>query len=232
MEDSATMLARVVRVVFLGALVAAVAVPACGGSSDDSSSSTAGSGGSAGKGSGGSSGSVSRAGNGGASTNPPVSCGKNSCNGVDIAIPGAPSLTIPACCSDEATSKCGLDSSFLAMFGPTFDVACQPLEQPGTLDKSCADSPKTPVTGTQVSINFPGCCRANGTCGYELESLGGLFHLGLGCVDSTPFLDGGTPASCGAGQGGAGGEGPTGVAGAPMSGGAGGETASGGAAGN
>ena len=230
------MIARAVRVLFLGALVAAVAVPACGGSSNDSSSSGGGSGGTGGKGSSGSAGSVARAGSGGASTNPPVSCGKSTCNGVTIAIPGAAGLDIPACCSDETTSKCGLDSSFLAMFGPTFDVACQPLAQPGTPDDNCAASPKTPVTGTSVSIDFPGCCRANGTCGYQLDTLGGLFRLGLGCVDSTPFLDGGTPAACGsaggAGQGGAGGDGPTGSAGASMSGGAGGESASGGAAGN
>jgi len=222
------MFARAVRVLLLGALVAAVAVPACGGSSDDSAtggSGTAGKGGSAGSSSGGA---------GGTSANPPVACGTASCKGVTIAVPGAPSLEIPACCADEASGKCGLDSSFLAMFGPTFDVACQPLAQPGVLDSSCPDSKKTPVTGTTFSINFPGCCRANGTCGYELNNIGGLpnLHIGLGCVDSTPFLDGGTPQACGAAAGGAGGEGPTGSAGASVSGGAGGETASGGAGGN
>jgi hypothetical protein len=90
----------------------------------------------------------------------------------------------------------------------------------------------TPVTGTGVSIHFPGCCRAGGTCGYQLDTIGGLFRLGLGCVDSTPFLEGGAPLSCGAtgsagaGQGGGAGEGPIGESGAP---GAAGETAAGGA---
>ncbi len=161
--------------------------------------------------------------------NPPVTCGTSSCNDDVINIPNAPSFDIPACCSDEASSKCGLDSSFLAMFGPTFSVACQPLAQPGTPDASCPDSPSSPVTGTSFVISFQGCCRANHTCGYDLDKIGGLFPLGLGCVDSTPFLDGGTPQACGdsggAGQGGAGGEGAT-------SAGAGGETATAGAASN
>jgi hypothetical protein len=65
------------------------------------------------------------------------------------------------------------------------------------LDTSCPDSAKTPVTGSTLEIQFPGCCRDNGTCGYLLDKLGGLFQLGLGCVDSSPFLDGGTPSKCG-----------------------------------
>ncbi len=112
------------------------------------------------------------------------------------------------------------------MFGPTFPVVCQPLAQPGVLDTACPDSPMTPVTGTGVSIHFPGCCRAGGTCGYQLDTIGGIFRLGLGCVDSTPFLEGGAPPSCGdagmagAGQGGGAGDGSTGAAGETVTGGA------------
>jgi hypothetical protein len=213
------MLLRAVRAVVASALITAVAVSACGNTSSDSgTTSNAGASGSAG--SGGSSGSA------GAET---VACGTSTCTSVPIVIPNAAALTIPACCSDVSTNHCGLDSSFLAMFGPTFPIACQPTEQPGKLDSTCPDSVKTPITGTQQSIYFPGCCRANGTCGYQLDTLGGIFRLDLGCVDSTPFLDGGTPQSCGdsagAGQGGAAGAASSGSAGAA------GEIAAGGVAG-
>jgi hypothetical protein len=220
------MFLRAIRVLVAGALVAAVAVPACGNTSDSEPTASGGTGGSGAAGAAGLSG---RAGTsaGGA---PTLACGTSTCTSVPIAIPNAPALTIDACCSDADTNHCGLDSSFLAMFGPTFPVACQPLDQPGTLDPSCPDSPKTPVTGTQQTIYFPGCCRANGSCGYQLDTLGGIFRLGLGCVDSTPFLDGGTPQACGD-SGGAGGASAAGGAGVSGGAGAAGETASGGVAG-
>jgi hypothetical protein len=213
---------RAIRVVVVGALVAA---PACGNTSDSQPTTSGGTGGA------GTAGAAGMSGNAGKSAGgaPTVACGTSTCTSVPIAIPNAPALTIDACCSDAASNQCGLDSSFLAMFGPTFPVACQPLAQPGTLDSTCPNSAKTPVTGTQQTIYFPGCCRANGSCGYQLDTLGGIFRLGLGCVDSTPFLDGGTPQACGdsagAGQGGAGGASVSGDAGAA------GETASGGVAG-
>jgi len=82
--------------------------------------------------------------------------------------------------------------------------------------------------GTSYSISFHGCCRAETkTCGYDLTKLVDIFPLGLGCVDSSPFLEGGSPAACGeaaGGQGGAAGEGSTG-------GGAAGESATGGVSG-
>lgn len=215
------MFLRAVRVIFVGALVAAVAIPACGNSSDSGPAAAGGSSGSGG---------VSAGGSSAGAAPDSITCGTNTCDNVVIAIPNAAALTIPACCSDAGTSTCGLDSSFLSMFGPTFPVACQPLHQPGTADTACPDSPKTPVTGTQQLIYFPGCCRGNGTCGYNLDTLGGIFRLDLGCVDSTPFLEGGAPMSCGgdyagAGQGGAAGNGPAGSSGAA------GENASGGVAG-
>jgi hypothetical protein len=38
-------------------------------------------------------------------------------------------------------------------------------------------------------------------------NIGGLIDPGLGCVDSTPFLEGGTAKRCGSGAGGGGGAG-------------------------
>lgn len=64
-------------------------------------------------------------------------------------------------------------------------------------------------------LKFPGCCRPTGQCGYLLDSIADIFPLGLGCVDSSPFLDGGAPLGCGdkaGGEGGMGGAGPGGGA--------------------
>jgi hypothetical protein len=226
------MVLRTLRIVFAGTLFAGVAVSACGNTSDSTpTTASGGSGGSLGQagsaGRGGSSGAVARGGSGGDSATQSVACGTSSCKEATLPIPGAP-LVIPGCCSNADTGTCGLDSTFLAMYGPTFAVACQPLAQPGTLDKTCPDRDTT-VSG--VNISFPGCCRANGSCGYQLDNIGGLpqLHLGLGCVDSSPFLDGGTPNTCGdmgAAGAGEGGGGPGSAAGAP---GAAGESAAGGA---
>lgn len=93
------------------------------------------------------------------------------------------------------------------MFGTSFAEACQPLAQPGTADASCPTSAKVPVQGTGLEIQFPGCCRADHTCGYQLDKIAGVFTIGLGCVDSSTFLDGGTPQACGdLGAAGAGGD--------------------------
>ncbi len=189
---------RAVRTALGCGLVAGLALPACGGdsSSDAASGGSGGAAGGAGRGSG-------IAGKAGRSE--PVPCGKKTCNG--LSIPQLKDFDIPGCCADAATGRCGLDSSVLPMFGQTFGAACQPLAQPGTRDASCGESPEAPVTGALIPLKFPGCCQANGTCGYDLDSIGGLITLGLGCVDSTPFLDGGVPTSCGA-EGGRGGAGP------------------------
>jgi len=225
-----------------GVLLSMVA-PACGGSSSTPTSDGGGSGGRGGSGNVGGSGGARAGGSGsagraatsggaGAGGNAtmmePVSCGAKACDAVVIPIQN---FTIPACCADAASNHCGLDSSVLSMFGPTFTDACQPLAQPGTLDASCPDSPKAPVAGTALTIAFPGCCRQNRTCGYQLDSIGGIFPLGLGCVDSAPFLDGGSPAPCGdVGAGGAGGAAGDGSGGAPAAGAAG--ESSGGTAGD
>jgi hypothetical protein len=229
MEDFGPMLLRAARVLFASALVLVVAVPACGNTSDSGPTTTGGSGGLGGESGGGG---ASRGGAGGTSAMQTVACGNTSCKDVTLAIPGQPTLVIPACCSDADTNTCGLDTTFLGMYGPTFPVACQPLAQAGTPDTSCpariASIPNMP----KDTFLIAGCCRAGGTCGYDLNKLLGIFTIGLGCVDSSPFLDGGAPLSCdatgsaGAGQGGGAGEGPIGESGAP---GAAGETAAGGA---
>jgi len=202
---------RIVRLLSACGVLAAFAAPACGGSASDPHASSAGSvgvGGSGGRiGSAGGS-TVGRAGTAGTGTQPTtVPCGSKTCTGVVIPIQD---FVVPPCCADEKTSRCGLDSSVLASFGPTFPEACQPLEQPGRADDSCPDSPSTPVQGAGISISFPGCCRPNHECGYQLDSVAGVVPLGLGCVDAAPFLAGNPAQTCGAtgaaGAAGAGGE--------------------------
>lgn len=140
---------------------------------------------------------------------PTVACGTATCKAVTIPIQN---FTIPACCADAATNHCGLDATPLAVFGATFTQTCQPLAQPGTLDAECTDSPTIVVQGTNLPP-LPGCCRPSGTCGYQLDKVAGLFQIGLGCVDSAPFLDGGPPVSCGNAAGGESGAGQGGSAG-------------------
>jgi len=215
---------RTVRVACVCAVVAAVAAPACGGNSSNPGTDSGGGGNGGRAGSGGSGGKAPLA--GAAGNVATLECGTATCKPVVIPVQD---FTIPPCCADAATNQCGLDSSVLAAFGPTFPEACQPLDQPGTADESCPKSAKTPVQGTQLEIQFDGCCRPDHTCGYMLDRLGGLFEIGLGCVDSAPFLDGGAPTSCGD----AGGEGGAGGAGGADSGSAGmaGESAAGAAGG-
>jgi hypothetical protein len=204
MEHSAPMFVRAVRVLSVSALVAAVAIPACG-SSSDSTSPSGGAGGTAGASGATARGGSSGGGEGGASDAAPVPCGAKMCDSQTLSIPGQPPLVLPACCSDEATGTCGLDTGLLSMYGPSFPTRCQPRDQPGKLDSTCPSSTPTPVQGTQLTISFEGCCRTDTkTCGYG--KLLGIFSLGLGCVDSSPFLDGGSPAACGEGAGGQGGQ--------------------------
>ena len=117
-------------------------------------------------------------------------------------------VPIPGCCADAKTSHCGLDSSALDTSGMmTFADACQPLDQPGTVDESCPKSPKVPVPNTGLNVELPGCCRPDHTCGYDLDTIGGVVKLGLGCVDAGQFGEGGAPPSCGEqGAAGAGGD--------------------------
>lgn len=230
---------RTLRLLCVCAALAAGAVPACGGNASDSNLGRAGSGSGARSGAGGNA-SIARAGSpgtAGTAQPAPVSCGNATCSGVVIPIPVPIGFAIPGCCADAETNHCGLDSSVLAMVGPTFSEACQPLAQPGTADASCPRSPKVPVQNSGLTIDFPGCCRADHSCGYQLDSIANAFKLGLGCVDSTPFLNGGAPQTCGetgaAGSAGASGDGSAAGASGDSSGvaGAAGDSASSGASG-
>ncbi len=207
---------RNVRVACVFSLFALVAASACGGSSSDpgnGASAGATNGGSTGRG--GSGGSAGKTATAGAPAT--LTCGTATCSAVTIPIG---SFAIPACCADAATNQCGLDGSAVAQFGVDFAEACQPKDQPGVADTSCPDSGSAPTTAG-FDIQFKGCCRPNGTCGYVLDKLGGLFELGLGCVDSAPFLDGGAPTLCGSGGEGGASTGSAGEAGAAQGGAAG-----------
>jgi hypothetical protein len=219
---------RTLRLLCVCSVLAVSAAPACGGSASDSQPSAAGSAGRSGAGNGGG-GPLARAGSAGTIVEPsPVTCGSKSCTAVMIPVFGF----IPPCCADAKTSQCGLDSSDLASFGPTFAEACQPLAQPGVKDPACPDSPETPVEGIGRPLSFPGCCRPNHQCGYQLDAVFNLIPLGLGCVDASPFLAGAAPQACGDSGGAAGAGGETGYAGESNAAGAGGDSSGAGTAGD
>jgi hypothetical protein len=184
------------RVLTAGLLFSGLAMAsACGG--DDEDDSDGGAGGSGGRGgSGGSAG-------GDAGAVEAIECGDNTCEPLDLKLLGQGPVA-PCCAANDA---CGLDSSGLEAYGVSFDESCQPRDQPGVLDSSCPDvSTEVPDAGGLV-ISFKGCCRAEGQCGYLLDKIAGAIELGLGCVASEPFLDGGTSESCdpSGAEGGAGG---------------------------
>lgn len=178
-------------------LAFALALISCGGDSDrrDASSTDAGSG-AGGESASGGSGSGS---GGGQGTPGPVPCGVELCQPLVF----GPLPPAPACCADESESLCGLDTSLLASFSAVPTRDCEPFEQPGPLDRGCPESaPFDTGSGIQVPP-FAGCCsETTGACGYFVDRVL-LFPIGLGCIDSAPFLDGEPPAPCGGGTGGA-----------------------------
>jgi hypothetical protein len=119
-------------------------------------------------------------------------------------------LEVPGCCADAKTNTCGIDTTGLPAMGAQPLPACQPVAPAGMPDAACPASAAIPLMG--IPVTAPGCCQPNGVCGYDLNRVGGFISLGLGCVDSTPFLDGGASLTCGAGvnlgEGGMGGAGP------------------------
>ena len=132
-----------------------------------------------------------------------IECGGQVCHSVLLPPGYAP---IEACCADG--DVCGLDGAPFAQYGAVFEEDCQPRNQPGQLDDECPSS--TPYPTDLGELEFPGCCKPDGRCGYLVNSALGVVPLGLGCVDATPFLDGGTPTSCTPGGGGGGGAGGAG----------------------
>lgn len=144
-------------------------------------------------------------GSGGAPQPPPdIECGADLCSAL-VLLPGID--PVAPCCTDDGA--CGLDSSVLEPYGAVFEETCQARDQPGALDTTCPDSAPVMREELPAPITFKGCCREeSGTCGYMLDKIvGGLITLGLGCIDSTPFLEGGTAGPCTPGGGGAGGAG-------------------------
>ncbi|HEY3493543.1 MAG TPA: hypothetical protein VGK73_02610 [Polyangiaceae bacterium] len=143
-------------------------------------------------------------GTGGANDMPPqpIECGAEVCNPLILPFNFDP---VAACCIEER--GCGLDSSFLGEFGVSFSESCQARDQPGEIDAECPESAPLMRPELPVPIRFQGCCRVeSGTCGYMLDKiLANTVDVGLGCVDSTPFLEGGTATPCTPGSGGEGG---------------------------
>lgn len=188
----------------LGILFAVtLALPSCGDDGGDDQQSRAGSSNQSGA-----AGRAPTGGGGSAGSAPtgPVVCGSELCP--PLAFP-----PVPACCADAATSQCGLDTAALSGFGAEPGRACEPLNQPGELDADCPNSVPFQVEGNQIP-SFPGCCsETTGRCGYLVDSVGGIFAIGLGCVDSSPFLDGAMAPSCNAGSGTGGA--PSGAGGSP-----------------
>ncbi len=120
-----------------------------------------------------------------------IDCGSKRCD--ELKLPGGYD-PIPACCAGDG-DVCGLDGSRFADFGANFEDPCQPLDQPGNEDPTCP--PSTPIpTELGPELQFPGCCKPDGLCGYLVDNALNLVEIGLGCVDAAPFLDGGVPTSC------------------------------------
>jgi hypothetical protein len=132
----------------------------------------------------------------------PIECGAATCDPLLLPFNFDP---VAPCCTDD--NACGLDSSFLNEFGVTFGEACQARDQPGAVDDECPESAPLSRPELPSPQTFEGCCRVEtGTCGYMLDKvLSDLVVIGLGCVDSTPFLEGGTAGPCTPGGGGEGG---------------------------
>ncbi len=190
-------------------------VPACSGSHSDSetpdSGGSAGTGGSSAGTQGSNGGSNTSTGGsnistggavdgtgGGSMDDMPVDCGGVTCEPLEF----QGMTAAEACCATG--DVCGLDATALEQYGPMFDETCQARDQPGELDASCPDSPDTMIPNTPFTLQFKGCCRSGtNMCGYMLYNIVTV-EIGLGCVDSAPFLDGETPPACGSGAGGSG----------------------------
>ena len=194
-------------------------VSACGSTSSNGSNAADGSGGSGGTSSsaGGSGGGTSASGgsssasggSGGTGGNAPASaeCGGMTCEGLSFGLPDLQNAD--ACCPEgDDEPACGLDTTPLEDFEFTIPTACQPRNSPGELDEDCPESP--PLSFSNISFMFPGCCLPTGKCGYMLDSVAGIIPVGLGCIDATEFLEDQeeppdcTPADGAGGEGGAG----------------------------
>jgi len=149
-------------------------------------------------GSGGSGGSGGKGGSGGVPV--AIECASETCEPLPLPFDLG---TVAPCCTDE--NGCGLDSSFLTDYGgPMFSEVCQARDQPGERDSECPMSAPLMRPELALPVTFDGCCRVEtGTCGYMLDHLlTEAIPLGLGCIDSQPFLEGGASQPCTPGAGG------------------------------
>jgi hypothetical protein len=148
-------------------------------------------GGAATGGTGGTSGKGGSSGDGGPQTIP---CGSAMCAGV-VTPMGA---TVAPCCSPA--TKCGLQLDMPTASALGLAEGCNELGQVGSRDSACPDGElsftfQQPDGGTFVqTVNFPGCCRSNQTCGIVIDQ--GLLHFG--CTPSTLMRkgDAAVPGSC------------------------------------
>jgi hypothetical protein len=103
-----------------------------------------------------------------------VSCGGTVCSPY---LPPVPDPPIPACCTtgSDSSDVCGLDLSV------QFAATCEALGQAGTPDNYCP-SYSQPGFPYPPGTTLPGCCRADGMCGYWDDQ-----WLGLGCVKPEMF---------------------------------------------
>ncbi len=165
-----------------------------------------------------------------------IKCGADMCTSVKTLIPGP--VYVDPCC---AGTSCGVNVQFFGAFGSPFKDSCQAVAQVGEVDEACPASADQTITvpGSPAFAvpGFAGCCRADtGTCGVVIDSIPitGLpvpFAAPmLGCTDSAPFFANKPGAACGAGVGGNGAGGASGVIGGSDAGGNG--AATGGAGGN
>jgi len=153
-----------------------------------------------------------------------VEC-SSSCSSAKVGL-GMQFVYIDPCCA-EADGACGLSTDFLQADG---SHACEPRNQPGAADPSCANSEsvEVPFGGQKVKLDpFVGCCRPSGMCGVLVNNItigSGFVNIGdlsLGCVDAAPFFPGQEPVPCTGAEGGGGGGGAggmSGMAGAPSAG--------------
>jgi hypothetical protein len=140
-----------------------------------------------------------------------IPCGGD-CTSATVGI-GANRVYVDPCCTGANEDVCGINTAFLTP-GGSGEEACEPRDQPGTLDPACPSPPGATIPGAMVTLDpMPGCCREDtGLCGVMVDRVtaaGGLLPLatlGLGCVDAESYFPGQARVPCGgAGTAGAGG---------------------------
>jgi hypothetical protein len=121
-----------------------------------------------------------------------VECGAETC--LDAELDGL-GYGASACCADEGNSLCGLDMSVLGLFLKLSNPGCEVLDKAGSCDPACGASGPIPVIGLDApdeGLTLPGCCQADGVCGFQ-ANFGGF---GFGCVGAERFVGQDEGADC------------------------------------